>query len=97
VQDYYRALAQQKRGNSAESKATFERLIEVAGRELARQAPDAESSSRAERRPSSRTALAHYVSGLGHLGLGQKDAAKAEFRAALEASPDLLGARTALP
>jgi hypothetical protein len=39
---------------------------------------------------------AHYVVGLGHLGLGAVSQARAAFDAALVASPDHLGARLAL-
>jgi hypothetical protein len=40
--------------------------------------------------------MAHYVAGLGHAGLGEKDKAREEFNSALASSPDHLGARLAL-
>jgi len=43
-----------------------------------------------------RSANAHYEMGLGYLGLGDAGKAKAELSQAVETSPDLLGARTAL-
>jgi hypothetical protein len=46
--------------------------------------------------PRARQALAHYVAGLGHLGLGEQDKADEEFKLALQSSPDHLGAKTAL-
>ena len=42
------------------------------------------------------TADNHYVAGLGHLGLGENDKAREEFGLAIKASPDHLGAATAL-
>jgi Tfp pilus assembly protein PilF len=41
-------------------------------------------------------ASAHYLSGLGYLGLEDRAQAKAELRQAVEISPDLVGARVAL-
>jgi hypothetical protein len=43
-----------------------------------------------------RIATTHYLAGLGHAGLGEKEEARAEFNAALAASPDHLGAKLAL-
>jgi Tfp pilus assembly protein PilF len=44
----------------------------------------------------SRLANAHYMSGLGYLGLNEKEKARQEFNQALEAGPDHLGAKTML-
>jgi Tfp pilus assembly protein PilF len=41
-------------------------------------------------------ANAHYLTGLGYLGLKDPAHAKAELSQAVEISPDLVGARTAL-
>jgi Tfp pilus assembly protein PilF len=41
-------------------------------------------------------ANAHYLAGLGYLGLNDAAKAKAELTEAVQANPDLLGARTAL-
>lgn len=41
------------------------------------------------------TATAHYISGLGYAGLGERDKARKEFDAALAASPDDINARIA--
>jgi Tfp pilus assembly protein PilF len=41
-------------------------------------------------------ANAHYLTGLGYLGLNDKAQAKSELSQAVELSPDLVGARTAL-
>jgi hypothetical protein len=37
--------------------------------------------------------MAKYVAGLAQLGLGDTDAAKADFEQALQLVPDLLGAK----
>jgi tetratricopeptide (TPR) repeat protein len=96
VQNYYRGLAQQKLERTAEAKAAFEKLIEVSRRELEKGESSGEPSNEAGRKPGSRTALAHFLAGLGHLGLGEQDKAKVEFQAALKARPDHLGARVAM-
>jgi len=44
----------------------------------------------------SRLADAHYMAGLGYLGLNEKGKARQEFNQALEAGPDHLGAKTML-
>jgi hypothetical protein len=46
--------------------------------------------------PRLQSANAHYLIGLGYLGLGDAAKAKAELTQAVDTSPDLLGARTAL-
>jgi Tfp pilus assembly protein PilF len=46
--------------------------------------------------PQARSANAHYLAGLGYLGLNDPAKAKAELSQAVIDSPDLLGARTAL-
>ena len=46
--------------------------------------------------PRLQSASAHYTIGLGYLGLGDAARARAELAQAVETSPDLLGARTAL-
>ncbi len=98
VELYYQALAQRKLGQASEAEATLKNLIETAERALNKQseqqAPEPGTSRRQPRR--SRTALAHYVAGLGHLGLGETDQARTEFAAALAATPDHLGAQAAL-
>jgi len=49
-------------------------------------------------RPSPRTLTADalYLAGLGHAGLGDLARARADFEAALAASPDNLGAKLAI-
>jgi tetratricopeptide (TPR) repeat protein len=96
VQRYYQALAQKKLGQSAEAEKVLRSLLEGANRALERNAGD--SSVAIGERPSSRgrTATAHYLAGLAHLGLGDTEKAKQELTLALQASPDQLGAKAAL-
>jgi hypothetical protein len=59
-------------------------------------APNANSAAEELQASATRVALAHYVVGLGHLGLGETDQAKREFALALKSRPDDLGAKSEL-
>jgi tetratricopeptide (TPR) repeat protein len=106
IQRYYQAIAQKKlkqiRGTADQSKADAEAdsalrgLIDAANRALERSNAGNAESFGDRQSPRNRAALAHYVAGLGHLGLGETDKAMQEFASALEAVPDHLGAKTAL-
>jgi tetratricopeptide (TPR) repeat protein len=87
IERYYQALAQQKLGHDDEAKAAFRELVKGASQ---RQTDPEESAPASGRRQSqrNRSAAAHYAAGLGHLGLGENDLARTEFRQALEAQPD---------
>ena len=98
VQLYHQALALTKFGAREETADIF-REIRRAGEALQAGAPETVGyfSSFGERQSQrARLASAHYLIGLGHLGLGQNAMARSEFENALNASPDHLGARTAL-
>lgn len=96
TQRYYKALALQKLGRADEAKALFTGLVESGNTAL--EQPPTPVATVAGRAPSlrARRAVAHYLTGLGCLGLGERARAKSELSQALELSPDLLGARTAL-
>ena len=98
AQQYYRALAQRKLGQNTEAESSFRALIEAANRGLERDAAREESSEATSERRSlrAREALAHYLAGLGHLGLGETEKARQEFTLALQTRPDHLGAKTEL-
>jgi tetratricopeptide (TPR) repeat protein len=102
VQDYYRALAKQRLGQTADAEREFRRIATVAQQALsaadaASDAPPAQASiTTARSTPRSRASLAHYIAGLGHYGLGERDAAKTEFELALQKTPDALGAHAEL-
>ena len=98
VQAYYRALSLQKLGEQEKAKASFEGLVNESKQALEQDSAkiDYFASFGEQQSQRDRLALAHYVGGLGYLGLGDKAKAKEEMGEALKASPDHLGARTAL-
>jgi tetratricopeptide (TPR) repeat protein len=83
---YYQALALDKLGQADRAKAIFTQLID-AGNQALTSAPAAQRTQVAD---------AHYIEGLGQLGLHNKDQARQEFSLALKASPDHYAATTAL-
>jgi len=85
AQLYYRALALQKLGEADEARTLFTGLV-ASGQAALHESPAA--------RP--RLADAHYLIGLGYLGLDDQAQAKTELNQAVEISPDLVGARVAL-
>jgi tetratricopeptide (TPR) repeat protein len=98
AQSYYQALCLQKLGQPDKAKAMFQALVDSGQRALTRPA-NMEGGRGGRGQPQSarlRSANAHYEIGLGYLGLGDAAKAKAELSQAVETSPDLLGARTAL-
>jgi tetratricopeptide (TPR) repeat protein len=98
AQLYYRALALRKLGQNDQAKVAFESLVETGKNALQQPAPAGGRSGRMGRTPSSRaqSANAHYLTGLGYLGLSEQAQAKAELSQAVEISPDLVGARSVL-
>ena len=93
---YYQALALQKLGETARAETIFHELIDAANKALVpvEGANDAPPPGR-RISPRVRTATAHYIAGLGHAGLGEKEKARSEFTAALTEVPDHLGAKLA--
>jgi tetratricopeptide (TPR) repeat protein len=101
AQSYYQALCLQKLGQADKAKAMFQALVDSGQRALTQPAPaEGGRGGRGGRggaqSPRLRAANAHYSVGLGYLGLGDTAKAKTELSQAVETSPDLLGARTAL-
>jgi tetratricopeptide (TPR) repeat protein len=97
AQRYYQALAQQKLGKTNAADATFRALV-TAGTAALNPSRDDEAP-RFPGHPMSpriRAGLAHYLTGLGYAGLGEKEQARAELTAALASTPDLLGAKLVL-
>jgi tetratricopeptide (TPR) repeat protein len=96
---YYQARCLQKLGQEQKARGVFEGLVK-SGQQCLQESPPgtapAAGSARRQGSPRARLAAAHYLIGLGQLGLNDREKAKAELAAALEASPDLLDARTAL-
>jgi tetratricopeptide (TPR) repeat protein len=97
VQNYYRARALQRLGRNEEARSVFERLVASGTESLqGTQAVDVFMKFGAQQSDRQRVAGAHYVRGLGYLGLGDEARAREELTQALQASPDHLGAKTAL-
>ena len=98
MQQYYQALALRRVGEAPRAEAALGDVLER-GTAALRDAPKEIDffSSFGEQRPDRRrVADAHYVVGLGRLGLNDEAAARAAFESALAASPDHLGARQEL-
>jgi tetratricopeptide (TPR) repeat protein len=92
---YYQALALEKLDEGDRAKAIFDQLAADGAMALIA-APKLDGKSYATAAQRAQVADAHYLAGLGLLGLNNKDKAKQEFSAALEASPDHFAAKTAL-
>ena len=91
--DYFRALALQKLGRADEAKPIFERLIKTGQEQLTKgEAADYFAKFGEKTSERVRQANAHYLIGLGQLGLDEKAKAQAEFKQALELHPAHLGA-----
>jgi tetratricopeptide (TPR) repeat protein len=99
LQTYYQALAFQKLGQPEKAQPLFESLVQSAQKELkqpASTAPGRAGRNGREVSPRIRMANAHYLAGLGYLGQKDQVQARAELTQAVQLSPDLVGARTAL-
>ena len=94
---YYAGLAAQKLGRSAEATRFFGELIGKGDEALATR-PEADYFAKFGQRRSRRLRLAeaHYVIGLGKLGMGEAAKARGEFQEALNLDVNHLGATTQL-
>jgi len=94
---YYQALALEKLGQDDRAKAIFAQLVDTGSKALGSapemKAPGQSVATAAQR---AQVADAHYIVGLGQLGLNNQDKARQEFSLALEASPDHYAAMRAL-
>ena len=99
AQQYYRALALVKLGQADQAKTIFTGLVEAGKTAIEQPAPAGGGRGgrgfRAQS-PRARMANAHYLAGLGYLGLNDRAQAKTELSQAVEINPDLVGARAAL-
>jgi tetratricopeptide (TPR) repeat protein len=94
---YCQARAFQKLGEELKAARVFERLRDFGEGELGRESSVDYFAKFGEKTSSRlRTAQGHYALGLGHLGGGNRDAAKAEFEKALELNVAHLGANVEL-
>ena len=98
-QTYYQALCLSKLGQTEQAKTAFQGLVEAGRRALEQPAGSAgrgAATRRGPRSPRDQQAAAHYISGVGYLGLGDRGKAKQELALALEARPDHLDAKAIL-
>jgi tetratricopeptide (TPR) repeat protein len=98
VQSYYSALSMKRLGGQDEkAQAGFQSLVKSAEEALKQSAAiDPSAAFNVQQSQRSRLAMTHYIAGLGHLGLGEKEKAKEAFEKAIQVSPDHLGAKTKL-
>jgi tetratricopeptide (TPR) repeat protein len=97
VLSFYRALSLKKLGDSDKAAAVFQQLVASGNNSLDRGSSADFFSKFGERQSQlSRVASAHYIVGLGRLGLGETQKAKDQFNQALKTKPDHLGAKIAL-
>jgi tetratricopeptide (TPR) repeat protein len=96
AQPYFQALALQKLGQPEKAKLLFAALVESGKSALQQATSTGGGRGGRAQSPRARTANAHYLIGLGYLGLNDSAQAKAELSQAVEISPDLVGARIAL-
>lgn len=97
AQRFYQALALRKLGRETDAEEIFKELVESGTEALQRTSPEIDSSTKFDEQSSQRTrlAMAHYVAGLGYLGLNEREKADRELTEALQVRPDHLGAKTA--
>jgi tetratricopeptide (TPR) repeat protein len=97
-QRYYQAFSLRKLGKQEDAEQIFRDLIESGKEALGRTSSKIDFFAKFGEQQSQRSRLsdAHYLAGLGYLGLNEKDKARQEFNKALEAGPDHLGAKSML-
>jgi tetratricopeptide (TPR) repeat protein len=95
AQSYYQAAARKKLGQSSEAEKQFHDILSASKSAADRTDETAppRPGRRGDQSPHAAAAMAKYVAGLAQLGLGDTDAAKADFEQALQLVPDLLGAK----
>ena len=98
LQAYYQALSLQRLNQTEKATAMLHQLVESATQTLANgpATPDLNAPLDTLRAQRATLSAAHYAAGLGYLGLNDKAKAREELTKALAASPDHIGARTAL-
>jgi tetratricopeptide (TPR) repeat protein len=98
AQRYYQALSMRRLGQEEKAVAIFQELVKSGTEALGQNSAEIDFFSAFGERQSqrARTAMAHYITGLGYLGMGETQKAKQEFTEALKANPGHLGAKTAL-
>jgi tetratricopeptide (TPR) repeat protein len=97
AQAYYQALCLRKLGHGDQATELLQGLVNT-GQSMLLTQPAGGGRGGFARQQSARIRQAngHYLVGLGYVGLNEPQKAKAELGEAVQASPDLLGARTVL-
>jgi tetratricopeptide (TPR) repeat protein len=94
---YYQAMAFQKLGQPDRARKIFSQLIDAGAKALGTASnPGAPMQPNAASTQNAQLADAHFIAGLGQLGLDHRDQARQEFSLALKASPDHYAAMRAL-
>jgi len=93
---FYQALALERLGQQDRAKAIFNQLIDAGAKALGSATAAASPQSSAAPGQRTQVADAHYIVGLGELGLNNREKARKEFSLALEASPDHYASEQAL-
>jgi tetratricopeptide (TPR) repeat protein len=94
---YWQGQAYRILGREKEARGMFDDLVRTGERQIAKGGEADFFDKFGDRRSvTARKAQAHYLIGLGLLGMGKRARAKAEFRTALQCDINTLGARTML-
>jgi tetratricopeptide (TPR) repeat protein len=98
VQLYYQALALRKLGENDKAQTIFRSLVTDGMAAIGERSSQLDLSASMDEQNSQRAslAMAHYVAGLGYLGLGETGTARNHLNEALKVSPAHVGARTSL-
>jgi len=96
-ESYWQALSLRRLGDEQKATEMLQQMVKT-GTDRLKEGTNTESVAPfgGQQSQRSRMAGAHYLAGLGYLGLGDKDKAREELTLALQSSPDHLGAKTAL-
>jgi tetratricopeptide (TPR) repeat protein len=98
LQTYYEALSVRRMGQPDKAERLLRGLIAIANESLHSKPPEPAGAGTLSELQAQRFRLAsaYYAAGLGYLGLQEKTEAREQLTKALEESPDLVGARSAL-
>lgn len=98
LQTYYQALSLRRLGKTNQAERLLQALVAIADESLHSETPELAGTGTMSELQARRFRLAsaYYAAGLGYLGLREKTPAKERLIKALQESPDLVGAESAL-